>query len=320
MRAPPLVSVVIPTRDRWELLSRHALPSALAQRGVDLEVVVVDDGSSDGTADRIRELGDERVTVIRHATPRGVSEARNTGLRAARGRWLALLDDDDLWAPTKLAAQLAAVGGCGWCFCDGVIVDRHLRVIGVLTAPSPDGLAHALRRGNVVVGGSSCVFALTALIRDVGAWDARLRSAEDWDLWLRLAEAAPAAAVRQPLVATLDHAGRSFARHPGEARVGIERFLDRIGAERAVRQGALEWLAAEHYRVGRRLTAARTYAHAALTFRSPGNAVAAVAAIAGDRGIRLSDRLLGAGRSHLAQERHAPTVEPTWLAELREAR
>ena len=95
----PEVSVVVPTRDRWELLSTCALPSATCQEGVAIEVIVVDDGSSDGTAAGLAALDDPRVLTVRHDRPRGVSAARNSGIRAARGTWLAFLDDDDLWAP-----------------------------------------------------------------------------------------------------------------------------------------------------------------------------------------------------------------------------
>src|SRR5690349_1209363 len=101
------VSVVIPTRNRRELLLR-AVRSVLHQREVSLSVVVVDEASTDGSADAVRALGDPRVQVVRHASPRGVSQARNTGLQQVQSPWVAFLDDDDLWAPDKLSAQLEA--------------------------------------------------------------------------------------------------------------------------------------------------------------------------------------------------------------------
>src|SRR5213592_4830183 len=102
----PEVSVVIPTHSRWDLLSTAALPAALAQEAVVLEIVIVDDGSTDSTAERLAEITDTRVRVIRHERARGVAQARNAGIGAARGTWIALLDDDDLWAPDKLRTQL----------------------------------------------------------------------------------------------------------------------------------------------------------------------------------------------------------------------
>src|SRR4051794_3960548 len=104
---PPTVSVVIPTRDRPAQLTA-AVASALEQRGVDVEVVVVDDGSRGTAREVIAGLAGGPVRILRHEAPRGVSAARNAGIAAAAAPWIALLDDDDLWAPSKLAMQLEA--------------------------------------------------------------------------------------------------------------------------------------------------------------------------------------------------------------------
>src|SRR2546421_10333643 len=109
----PEISVVIPTRNRRALVSR-ALTTVLGQRNVDIEVFVVDEGSSDGTAELVRSLADSRVTVVRHETPKGVANARNAGLARARAPWVAFLDDDDVWAPDKLALQRDAATGARW--------------------------------------------------------------------------------------------------------------------------------------------------------------------------------------------------------------
>ncbi|HEX6207479.1 MAG TPA: glycosyltransferase family 2 protein, partial [Actinomycetota bacterium] len=103
----PEISAIVPTHNRAGLLTT-TLRTVLWQRDVSLEVVVVDDGSSDATADLVEGLGDPRVRLVRHDAPRGVSTARNRGASEARGDWLAFCDDDDLWAPDKLARQLAA--------------------------------------------------------------------------------------------------------------------------------------------------------------------------------------------------------------------
>lgn len=106
-QSPHLVSVVIPTFNRAHCVCR-AVDSALAQTHTELEVVVVDDGSTDGTADLLqsRYSGDARVKCI-HQSNAGVAAARNAGFAAAQGGFLALLDSDDTWFPWKLAAQLA---------------------------------------------------------------------------------------------------------------------------------------------------------------------------------------------------------------------
>lgn len=108
--ADPEVSVVIPTRNRPELVLR-AVRSALAQSVQNIEVVVVIDGPDRRTADALAAIGDPRVRVIELAEPAGAPHARNVGAAAARGRFTALLDDDDEWLPTKLAAQLDLARG-----------------------------------------------------------------------------------------------------------------------------------------------------------------------------------------------------------------
>src|SRR5436190_21061432 len=94
----PEVSVVIPTRDRWDLL-RTTLGGALGQRRVSHEVIVVDDGSADETPTRLAEVSDPRLRTVRLGRSMGAAAARNRGLAEARGDWVAFLDDDDVWAP-----------------------------------------------------------------------------------------------------------------------------------------------------------------------------------------------------------------------------
>ena len=103
----PRVSVLLPVRNE-ELYLAETLESLSAQTLADHEVIVVDDGSSDGTAERVGRLGDPKVRVQRLVRSAGVSSARNAGIQIARGTWLAFLDDDDVWSPHKLREQIAA--------------------------------------------------------------------------------------------------------------------------------------------------------------------------------------------------------------------
>ena len=102
---PPDVSVVIPTRNRSALLGQ-TLHSVLWQRDVDFEVIIVDEASTDDTSDLLTTFSDNRIRVIHNNAPTGVASARNRGAKEARGRWLAFVDDDDLWSPEKLAVQV----------------------------------------------------------------------------------------------------------------------------------------------------------------------------------------------------------------------
>ncbi|MEW6422617.1 MAG: glycosyltransferase family 2 protein [Deinococcota bacterium] len=121
--ALPLVSVVIPTHRRADLLLRRALPSALEQTLRDLEVIVVVDGADPETLAGLARVGDSRLRVVVLPQNVGGAEARNVGIRQARAEWVALLDDDDEWLPHKLERQWEAahrsphrfpVLACGW--------------------------------------------------------------------------------------------------------------------------------------------------------------------------------------------------------------
>ena len=101
-------TVVIPTRNRPDLLCL-TLTSVLRQRDVDLQVIVVDDGSTEDTAGVVSRSGDHRVRVLRQATSKGVSTARNVGLSEVTTEWVAFCDDDDLWSPDKLWPAAATV-------------------------------------------------------------------------------------------------------------------------------------------------------------------------------------------------------------------
>jgi glycosyltransferase involved in cell wall biosynthesis len=220
------VTVVIPTKDRWPVL-RRALRAVLLQDapGVDVDVVVVDGASSDGTAARLRGLGDPRVRVLEEE-PRGVSRARNAGIEAARGRWVAFLDDDDLWAPSKLRSQLAALArdpGATWSCTGAVRVHDGLRLGGPEPTPVGGDVVPALLRGNAVPAGASSVVARTDVVRELGGFDPALSNAADWDMWLRLATTGRLAAVGEPLVAYYVHAA-SMAHDVASSRRDLDHF------------------------------------------------------------------------------------------------
>jgi glycosyltransferase involved in cell wall biosynthesis len=201
-----LVSVVVPTRDRAQLLVR-TLQSICTQRGVSLEVIVVDDGSNDETAAAAAAV-DRRVVVIRNVRPLGVSAARNRGIAVARGTWIAFCDDDDVWAPDKLAAQVSAAvqAGAGWVYAGDVNVDERLHVLSGAPPLAPDQVTATLPRRNPLTSGGSNVVVRAEVLAATGGFDPELRRTEDWDLWLRLARTGPPSWVCRPLVAYRFHA------------------------------------------------------------------------------------------------------------------
>src|SRR5262245_28149594 len=111
-RMTPRISVVIPVLNRAAVV-RRAIASVLAQTFQDFEIVVVDDGSTDGTAESVDTLSDRRIRVIRHEQTLGGGAARNTGIRASRAPFVAFLDSDDEWVPTKLEKQLGVFDNSG---------------------------------------------------------------------------------------------------------------------------------------------------------------------------------------------------------------
>ena len=257
----PDVSVVIPTRDRTRQL-RLSLRCALAQGAVDLEIIVVDDGSDEEVAPTVEALADARVRVLRNARPLGEAGARNRGIEDARGRWIAFLDDDDLWSPSKLALQRSALDATGrhWAYGGHVTIDTALDVVSGSPPPAPDQVAYEITRYNAVPGSASSVIVAAEALADVGGFDPTLRRTTDWDMWLRLARVGLPACTGSPVVALLEHHGSVshdmdslFRELPIiAARHGIE-----IDLPRHHRWAA--WVAA---RDGRRIDALRHYLRA----------------------------------------------------------
>jgi len=203
----PTASVVVPTHDRNDLLLQ-TLASVVAQRRVDFEVVVVDDGSTEDVAAAVASLADDRIRVVRNERPEGVARARNRGIEQALGEWIGFVDDDDLWAPDKLRSQLEALEGTGrrWAYTGAVNITAGGEVIGGAPPPPPEEVAASLPRRNTVPGGGSSVVAARALIADVGGFDPTLYNTEDWDMWIRMARAGLPAWVPRPLLAYRVHA------------------------------------------------------------------------------------------------------------------
>ncbi len=262
------VTVVVPTRDRRDLLLR-AVGTALAQQAVEVQVVVVDDGSSDGSAGAVREQYGDAVTVVRNPGDGGPSAARNVGIAQATGDWIAFLDDDDVWAPGKLAAQLAAaeLHGTDWVYCGMVSVDLSLRIVHGVRPEPPETLTRGLPIRNRMPGGPSNVVVRRDALVKTGAFDEAMRHHEDWDLWLRLAQTGRPALVVEPLLGYGLHTGNTSS--GGQAMLGadlerIERRYAHLRGGRPVDRAFIQrWVASGYLRSGRRGAAARTLMDAA---------------------------------------------------------
>lgn len=201
MRVDPLVSVVLPTRNRAGIVER-ALQSVLNQTFADWELIVVDDASTDATSDVVSAYcsRDPRVHVHTLTTPRGGAAARNHGISVARGAWVAFIDDDDEWHPTKLFEQLRIRDdGAGLIYCLAEYVDAAGRRRSMQTNDVSGGEARpAVLRQNFMCTPS--VLVRRALLEETGGFDERLPRLQDWDLWIRLAGITRFACVPLPLV------------------------------------------------------------------------------------------------------------------------
>jgi len=201
----PEVSVIIPAYNAAAYLPA-AIDSVLAQTYSDLEVLVIDDGSTDDTEAVMRGYGSP-VRYFRQPNG-GVSLARNRGIEESRGRYAAFLDADDTWFPMKLERQLQALREhpeFKLCYSAFLRVDNELRPLGVERGKSTgNDLESLLTRGNVV--GSICtVLCERELFAHTGGFDPHLSQCADWDMWIRLAVFTPFFYLVEPLVTYRQH-------------------------------------------------------------------------------------------------------------------
>jgi glycosyltransferase involved in cell wall biosynthesis len=203
----PVVSVIIPAYNAaWCI--RRALDSVLAQTFTDFELIVVNDGSRDETLAVIAEYGDA-VRVVDKANG-GLSSARNAGVRAARGNYVAFLDADDWWLPEKLQRQVALMqsdASLGFCSTAARVEDPDGKELNIWACPRWSGplLEHLFRENAAVAGSGSGVLVKRDVLMQVGDFDESLRSLEDIDMWMRLAAVASYGCIPEPLTVLLKH-------------------------------------------------------------------------------------------------------------------
>lgn len=222
---PKLVSVIVPVFNRAHLVGK-TLDSILNQTYPFVEVIAVNDGSTDGSQAVLEEFAvkfPDRVVVINQANT-GQVRARNNGITRARGQFIAFLDSDDTWEEEKLALQIPLFRDqVGLVYCAIYEVDASGKVTNtVLCEPEMQGSIYGkLLIRNRMTGGS-VVVTREALDR-VGMFDESFKAAENWDLWIRIAQKYQVAFVNQPLVRYLRHSGNMSqdTKHMSEATWAI---------------------------------------------------------------------------------------------------
>jgi glycosyltransferase involved in cell wall biosynthesis len=305
-----LVTVVVPTRDRWPLLAR-ALASFLFLCVFVLYLVVCDVGSSDETPDRLAGADGERVRVLRNETPTGVARARNRGIEAARGEWVAFLDDDDFWAPDKLRMQLAAcaAAGAGFSYTGLVTVDPELGRRRVSSPHPASGLDREILGMNVV-GPPSGVIVRRRLLAQVGGFDPSFSILADWDMWIRLAATAPAAACDAPLTGYLSHDenmhldAAAAVEELRRLRAKHSKLADTVGV--TIGDGRWwRWIAATYRRSGHRFKATAAFLWSAVELRRAEPLARAAGTLVGPRLVGIGRHLQGdpvaAGADRIAE-------------------
>ena len=200
MSAQIPVSVIIPTYNRAALV-KAAAASVLAQTWREFELIVVDDGSTDDTPEALAPYA-SRIRLLRRGSRGGVSAARNAGITAARGEWLAFLDSDDLWLPEKLAHQMAYLSAHPaqlWCQTEETWVRRGVRLKQPPTHRKIGGRIFFQSLERCMVS-PSAVILHRRLLEEHGGFDEILPAAEDYDLWLRLSWRYEIGLAPEPLV------------------------------------------------------------------------------------------------------------------------
>jgi glycosyltransferase involved in cell wall biosynthesis len=212
LTSEPFVSVIIPTFNRERLL-RETIDSVRAQTFKDFEIIVVNDGSSDGTAGWLDSQSD---LIAIHQTNSGIATSRNNGAARARGKWLAFVDHDDLWAPERLQVQCRFVRTRPEM---GLVAVRHVRLGSRYSKPRAASWIH----GDLLVKVFSESFIHTSSVmiradafRAIGGFPTRYRFADEFDVWLKIAAAYPIAYYSEPLVFI-----RFYEANTSHNRVGV---------------------------------------------------------------------------------------------------
>lgn len=197
------ISVIIPIYNRSSTVER-AIRSVLDQSLGDLELLVIDDGSTDDLAAALDRIDDQRVRTIRHRNNRGAAAARNTGIEAARGRFVAFLDSDDEWSSTaKLERQVEALRtaplNVSCCYC-GYVRDRAWDQDQSVHVGHANAALHQRLLWACELSAGSTLVARRSVFDVVGLFDEDFRRLEDWDWLFRYAQRFEILAIAEPMV------------------------------------------------------------------------------------------------------------------------
>ena len=224
----PTVSVIIPAYNAMAFLP-ETLDSVLDQTFKDFEVIIVNDGSRDNIVEWATTITDSRVRLISQAN-QGVSQARNTGILNSKGQYLAFLDADDIWEPSKLEKQVSAFEAnpeLGLVDTLVFIVDQRNNILYKAGSSYEEG--NVLRRAieeNLVMCGSSPMIRCQC-IEKVGLFDTDLHGPEDWHMWARIAIHYPFKVIAEPLVRYRHHPS-SLSRNWNRMSIETNKAIEKV--------------------------------------------------------------------------------------------
>ncbi len=231
----PQVSVIIPTYNYGHFI-KEAIMSVLSQSYSDLEVIVVDDGSTDETSSIISSVKDSRISYI-YQENQGLASARNSGIEIASGEYIGFLDADDIWMPNKLELQLSRFkkrSDVGLIYTGYEVIDDSGTYIVTRKAHKSEGdLISQLILGNIVSGSATTSLVRRKCFDKAGLFDKTLLSCEDWDMWLRIAQFADFDCIDQPLAKIRLH-GSNITCDPGQMEKGLFAVIEKFYSDESL--------------------------------------------------------------------------------------
>jgi glycosyltransferase involved in cell wall biosynthesis len=213
---PPFFTVVIPTFNRSNVL-KAAIQSVLKQTYKSFELIVVDDFSTDSTKTAVNSFNDNRIRYVLNDHAKGGAGARNAGILRAKGKWVAFLDDDDVWLPDKLKCQFELARNAnrtiGLICTDYAIFKENLKKPRIIRNRPSGWIRNKLLYGGVI-GCLSSVCVRTEVLRTIKGFDEHFPSSQDQDLYLRVAELAEFAYVPKTLVYIYEEQRNRISQNP----------------------------------------------------------------------------------------------------------
>ena len=241
----PLISIIIPTYNGSRTIQR-AVASALNQTYPNIEVIVVDDASTDNTVEIVNGIKDKRVKLLRHSTNKNGSAARNTAIKASLGDYIALLDDDDEWLPEKLVKQMGYLAEKDSREYKAVVCGHTMEKGGEIITKKEGDLTKEILMMQVSMGLGSTLLIQKKAVEEIGLFDEKYLRHQDWEFTLRYLRKYKLATMKDCLVNIYGHSGNPS----GEKILSVKKLflkdfkqdIEKLGERTARRIYARQWL------------------------------------------------------------------------------